>query len=139
MEDNKHTQGFLVIDGSYIVGGVKDVQKYDGEEGVIIADFRPDTEYLTPPDNEQYENAKHIVDNWNEYDTLVKERELLIEALNDIIYSWNKRMSGDTEELKTTNINGDIIEFWSPIASLIDSEPIHKAKELLNNLQIKTT
>lgn len=66
---------------------------------------------------------------------LREENVLLIEALENVINSWNKRMGGDVEELKTTNINGDIIEFWSPIASLIDSEPIHKAKELLNNLK----
>ena len=56
----------------------------------------------------------------------------LAEALEGVVNSWNKRMAGDVERLVASNIKG-VNPYWSPIASLVDSEQIAKAKTALNN------
>ena len=63
---------------------------------------------------------------WKEkqYDTLAKERELLIEALENILDRITKYMP----QVNTGN--------EKQVAVYLE---YHKAKELLNNLQIKTT
>ena len=112
MEDNKHTQGELELLYPKIRakgGGTKFIAQ------VFVIDNYEPVSFAPKKDVEAEANAERLVKCWNEYDTLVKERELLIEALDEII-----------------NDNSTWESLW-----LTDKgwDKLNKAKELLNNLQ----
>lgn len=63
---------------------------------------------------------------------------MLLEALEKIINSWNDRTNGEKEVLKTNAEYG--FKYWSPVASLVDSETIANARKAIssyNNQQTK--
>lgn len=134
---NKITEGILEIEKNtaYCKGYEKGFAKIKTEYDKL----KEDNEKLQAYNKDLIESNTDLSNVRNrlhgEKMKLREDNALLIEALENVISSWNKRMGGDIEELKTTNIHGDVIKFWSPIASLIDSEPIHKAKELLTNIK----
>jgi hypothetical protein len=55
---NGTTWGDWIIDGNLIIGKVN--PEYDGQQGVVVCDFNPKTEYLVAFPNEQKANARLI-------------------------------------------------------------------------------
>jgi len=80
----------VVIDGGYIIGDISDTSSYFGDEGVILFDFCPETEYNTPSTEEQAIVATHLVEIWNNWDLVISDRERLKEALDGMIKLWEK-------------------------------------------------
>lgn len=99
MEDNK-----LRYNAPFIFGQHRSKAMFE-----VVRDY-----HISNPHKED-EGAERLVKCWNEYDTLVKERELLIEALSNMVNSYEK-----SRGLL-------MITYLHPEYS--------KAKELLNNLQ----
>lgn len=82
---------------------------------------------------EQYK--KHIVEFTKQFaqEKLNDERERakeLIETIKGVLDSWNKRNALEIEE-KKYNKEHDFY-YWSPVASMVDSEPIHNLKQALD-------
>ena len=107
-----------VVDGCLIVGDVRDETKYDGEEGVVVADCQPDSTYITPSEKEQRANAKRIVHCVNNFDALQDENKNLIESLKDTVILL---------EGIVRNSNSDLYNnlYLTPV--------IDKAKKLIDN------
>jgi hypothetical protein len=51
------------------------------------------------------------------------------EALEGVIKSWDERMNGEVEQLKHSEEGG--FDYWSPVASLVDSKAIAAARKAL--------
>lgn len=64
-------------------------------------------------------------------DNYLSPKDELLNALEEIVKSWDDRSGGEREVLKK-GIMKDMPDFWSPSASLVSSPPIAKARELLN-------
>lgn len=121
MEDNKHTKGewkINPVETAHTDIGIMSPLIKDGEEIKYgfhferICRVEGNFDYL-----EAEANGKFICKAVNKYDKLVKERELLIEALESV--------------LNRLDISGNM----SCAAKEYYSLSVNKAKELLNNLK----
>ena len=65
---------------------------------------------------------------------LKEERQILLDALRDIINNWNEKMSGYIEVWKDGKDSVSGMGYYSPSSSMVSSEFIAKAREALKQV-----
>ena len=131
MIDNKNTPAQIWFRSLNRYERADVCKKYKVKEGQVM-DEQIETIYLS---EHPIEAVKEESSNREEeIKKLKEERQILLDALRDIINNWNEKMSGYIEVWKDGKDSVSGMGYYSPSSSMVSSEFIAKAREALKQV-----